>query len=138
MRRIDRRRTTGIVIGQDRRHQIARRRAHAVEMAESPVAMTEEPQKRHHPVDRLQHGGRHFQTLGHEGLPDRQKIGQNIDQGSRIARNMTAIGQDLTGKLLIKPADALPGETVPGRPWKYRPRRSPAPHEAVRHRLRSR
>ena len=54
VRRVRDGRAARIVIGENRREPIRRSRPHAVEQREIAVAVPEEPQHRHHAIDRVQ------------------------------------------------------------------------------------
>ena len=84
-----------LVIGDQRCHQPAGGGGDAVEMRKGAVAMTEEAKHRHHPVDVVQQPlGRHEPACD-QRLPERQQVDEESDQGGRIARDVTAVGQDL-------------------------------------------
>ena len=54
VRRVVDGRAAGVVIGEHGRQLVGRRIAEAVEMREAAVALPEETEHRHHPVDRRQ------------------------------------------------------------------------------------
>ena len=91
-----------VVIGGERGHQVGRGRAHAVEQGERAVAVPEQAQMRHHPLDRGQHAARRLEPEGGEGLAQRQEVEQEVDQQARIAREMPAIGEDLVVEFVGK------------------------------------
>ena len=95
MRHVRHRRAVGVVIGEQRRQQIGRRAAHAVEQRKAAVAVAEEAQHRHHAVDRVQQRRRRRDVAGGEGLPQRQQVDQQFDQRAGIARDVPAVGKDL-------------------------------------------
>ena len=90
----------GVVIGQDCRELIRRRRAHAVELRKGAVAVPEEAQHRHHTVDGVQERRRRRDAARLEGLPQRQEIDEQIDQHARIAADVSAVGQNLAIEFL--------------------------------------
>ena len=103
MRHVRHRHAVGVVIGEQRRHQIGRRAAHAVEQRKAAVAMAEEAQHRHHAVDRIEQRRRRRDVAGGKGLPQRQEIAEQIDQRAGVARNVPAVGQDLALQFVRQP-----------------------------------
>ena len=114
MGRVRDRRAARIVIGQDGGEQVGRRRPHAVEQGEAAVAMAEEAQHRHHPVDGVEEGLGGRQVAGREQLAQRQEIDQKLDQGARIAADMAAVRKDLPLQLVAQPLGGR--AAVPGLP----------------------
>ena len=101
--RVRYRRAARVVIGEHGGEQIGRRRAHAVELREGAVAVTEEAQHRHHAVDGVLQRRRRRHVARLESLPQRQEIEQDLDQDARVAADMAAIGQDLPVELVGEP-----------------------------------
>ena len=95
MLRVRDRRAARIVVGEQRREQIGRRRAHAVEEREIAVAVPEEAQHRHHAVDGVEQRRRRRDIARGEGLAQRQQVEQQLDQGAGIAADVAAVGEDL-------------------------------------------
>ena len=96
------RRAVDVIIGTHRGQGIGRRRTGSVEAGHRTVAEPEEAQHRHDAVDRVR------QLLGrrtvacHEALAQRQQIEQQFDQCFGIARDMSAVWQDLALELAAK------------------------------------
>ena len=112
MRRIGERRAAGVVIGQDRRHDVGQGRPHAVEMREVSVAVPEKTHHRHHPVDGVVELRRRRDVARREGMAQRQEIEQQFDQRTRVAADVPAVGQDLVvdlGDELLDGAAHVPG-----------------------------
>ena len=76
MGRVRDRRAAGVVIGEDGGQLVPRRRTHAVEQSEMPVAMPEEAQHRHHAVDRVEQRRRRRNVARGEYLAQREEIDQ--------------------------------------------------------------
>ena len=83
MRHVRHRRAVGVVIGEQRRHQIGRRAAHAVEQRETAVAVAEEAQHRHHAVDRVEQRRRRRDVARGKGLPQRQQVAAAVRPARR-------------------------------------------------------
>ncbi len=69
--------------------------------------MTEEAQHRHHAVDRIQQRRRRRDVARGKGLPQRQQIAQQFDQRAGIARDVSAVGQDLPLQFVGQPRVAV-------------------------------
>ena len=103
MRGVRDRRAACIIVGQDGGEQIGRRRTHAVEQGKMTVAVAEESQHRHHPIHGIEQRRRGQRVARREDLPQRQQVDQNLDQRTRIAADMAAIGQNLPVELFAEP-----------------------------------
>lgn len=62
--------------------------------------MAEEAQRRQHALDRADQSIRRRFGLVGVGLAQRQQVGQKLQNGNRVARDVAAIGQDLPVQLL--------------------------------------
>src|ERR1019366_617230 len=101
-----------IVIGKYRRKQFGRRDAHAIEQGEGAVAMPEQTQHRHHPVDRVEELRGGLQPARGIGLPQGKQIWKQVEQNLRIAADVAAVGKNLTIDLLRKQFRAFASEVA--------------------------
>ncbi len=85
MRHACHRRAVGVVIGKQGRDQVGRRAAHAVEHRHRTVTMAKKAQHRHHAVDGVEQRRRRRDVARGKGLPQRQQVDQELDEGARIA-----------------------------------------------------
>ena len=73
-------------------------------MREGAVALAEEAQHRHHPVDGRDENARGLAAARGEGLAERQEVNQHVEDGAGVAADMAAIREDLPDKLEVEPA----------------------------------
>lgn len=118
--RVIKRRPAHFVIGEHGREHVGRRRAHAVELRERAVRVTEEAQHRDHAID----GGRKDRGRGHvprlENLPQWQQINQDFDQCPGIAADMPAVWKNLPAQLVDQALCRLPQQALFARHAKAR------------------
>ena len=100
--RMGQRRSSGLVMPENRDDAFRHGRSNAVEKRKAAILMTEEAQGRQHALDGFdQRLGRGFRAIG-IGLAERQKIGQQFQNRNGIARDMSAIGQNLAFQLVLQ------------------------------------
>ena len=102
VRRGAERRAADVVISEHGGERVGRGRAAAVEAHHGAVAEAEEADHRHGAVDGVGELLRRHAVARHEALPERQEIEQEIDERGRVARDMPAVGHDLTVELLAE------------------------------------
>src|SRR5262245_63544248 len=100
MRSIRDRRTPRVVIGKNGREQVDWRWPHAIELRKVSVAVTEEAQHRHDPVDGIVECLWGLQLTCGEQLTQGQQVSQQFDQRARISTDVAAIRQNLRSQFV--------------------------------------
>src|SRR6185436_17285105 len=89
-----------IVIGQNGGEQIDWRGAHAIELRKVSVAVAEEAQHRHDPVDGVIERLRWLQLTSGKQLTQRQQVGQQFNQRAGISAGVAAVRQNLRAQFV--------------------------------------
>ena len=107
VRRVRRPCASHVVVGEDRGQLFGGGVARAVEMRERAVAFAEEAKHRHHPVDCRDEDARGLGAAGGEGLAERQKIDERLEEGARVAADVAAIGKNLGDEFEVEATRSL-------------------------------
>ncbi len=97
-------------MAQNGREKVAVGRTRSIEAGERTVTVEEEAECWKHAVDGRDQRGRRSLGLRGVGLAQRQQVGEQVEDSLGVARDVTAVGEDLDFDLAGKLA-AGPGET---------------------------
>src|SRR5215510_1937333 len=100
MRSIRDRRTPRVVIGKNGREQVDWRWPHAIELRKISVAVAEEAQHRHDPVDGIVECLRWLQLACRKQLTQWQQVGQQFNKRAGITADMATIRQNLRSQFV--------------------------------------